>query len=142
MPYPGGAPAVNALLGGHLIAVIANYSEVMEHFRSGKLRPLAVTTRERIASLPDVPTIAESGYKEAESVTWNGIVAPAKTPKETIAQLSTLFTSALAAPDVGSRLISQGIYPAPKCGDEFGAQLKEEHSYFAHFVRELNIKGE
>ena len=75
VPYAGGAPAVTALLGGHVTAVIANYSEVEQHLKSGKLRALATASRKRIASAPDVPSVAESGYQDYESEVWFGIVA-------------------------------------------------------------------
>ena len=99
VPYAGGAPAVNAILGGHVTAVLANYSEVMEQIKGGRLRPLAVASHKRLAPLPDVPTLIESGYKDMEATAWFGVMAPPKTPAETIGQLIALFKSALAAPE-------------------------------------------
>ncbi len=142
VPYTGGAPAVTALMGGHVTAVLANYNEVLEQVAGGKLRALAVTSRERIAALPDVPTLAESGYKDFEATAWFGMVAPAKTPKETIAQLSTLFLSALQAPEVKSKLLAQGLYSVGSCGAEFGAHIKRQHEQYARAIREANIKPE
>ena len=88
VPYPGGAPAMTALLGRHVHAVLANYSEVLEQLHAGKVRALASTSQTRIAPLPDVPSVAELGYKNYNVEVWFGVVAPAHTPKETIAQLS------------------------------------------------------
>jgi tripartite-type tricarboxylate transporter receptor subunit TctC len=94
VPYPGGAPAVTALLGGHVTAVIANYSEVEAYLAAGRLRALATASRQRIQAAPELPTVAESGYPNYESEVWFGIVAPAKTPAETIAQLTGWFGAA------------------------------------------------
>jgi tripartite-type tricarboxylate transporter receptor subunit TctC len=142
VPFPGSAPAITALLGGHVTVVLANYSEVGEHLVSGKLRPLAVAQRERIAALPDVPTAAESGYQDFEVTAWNGVVAPAKTPKQTIEHLITLFTSALQASEVRSKLIAQALHPDGTCGAGFGTYLKGQHEYYARGIREANIKAE
>jgi len=87
VPYPGDPPAINALLGGHLTSMFANYATVMEQIAAGKLRALATGSRTRIEPLPQVPTLAESGYKDYEVENWFGVVAPAKTPKETVDQL-------------------------------------------------------
>jgi tripartite-type tricarboxylate transporter receptor subunit TctC len=151
VPYPAGdAPAVTALLGEHVTAVLATYSGVIEQVASGKLRPLAVAERVRIAPLPDVPTIAESGYagfaesrhKDFEASGWLGVVAPAKTPKETIAHLSALFASALQAPEVKSKLLPQGLYPVGTCGADFAAYIRTQHDEYARIIREANIKAE
>jgi tripartite-type tricarboxylate transporter receptor subunit TctC len=142
VPYPGGNQAVNALLGEHVAAVTANYVDVMEQVKSGKVRPLAILSRDRAGLLPDVPTIADLGYMDIEVTTWNGVVAPAKTPIQTAAFLSALFTSALAAPDIKTKLISLGMFPAPMSSADFGAYLKSQYEYYARYIRELNIKAE
>jgi len=151
VPYAGGdAPAVAALLGGHVTTVLATYSGVMEQLKSGTLRPLAVAERMRIAPLPDVPTIAESGhagfaesrYKNFEASGWLGVLAPAGTPKEVIAHLSTLFASALKAPEVTSKLLPQGLYPVGSCGADFGSYIRKQYDENARVIREANIKVE
>jgi tripartite-type tricarboxylate transporter receptor subunit TctC len=142
VPYPGGAPAVNALLGGHVAAVLTNYSEVMEQVNAGKLRALAVTTSERIPPLPDVPTLSEAGHKDLEATAWFGMMAPPKTPKETMTQLITTFKAALQTPDVSSKLTAQGLYPVGACGTDFAEHVRKQHESYARAVRELNIKGE
>src|SRR6516164_2113885 len=81
--YPGGAPAINALLGEHVTSALASYSSLAEHLRSTKLRALAVATKTRIEPLQDVPTVAESGYNDYQLDFWLGLVAPARTPNET-----------------------------------------------------------
>jgi tripartite-type tricarboxylate transporter receptor subunit TctC len=142
VPYPGGAPAVNALLGGHVVAVLTNYSEVMEQVNAGKLRALAVTTHERIPPLPDVPTLSEAGHKDLEATAWFGMMAPPKTPKEITAQLITLFKAALQTPEVSSKLTAQGLYPVGACGADFAEHVRKQHESYARSVRELNIKTE
>ncbi len=147
VPYPGGdAPVVAALLGGHVMAALITYSAVMEQVKSGALRPLAVAEGMRIAPLPEVPTIAESGYEGfAESgynSGWLGVVAPAGTPKEVIAHLSTLFVSALKAPEVTSKLLPQGLYPVGSCGADFGAFIRKQYDEYARVIREANIRAE
>jgi tripartite-type tricarboxylate transporter receptor subunit TctC len=142
VPYAGGAPAVNALLGSHVTAVLANYSEVVEQVNAGKLRPLAVTTHERLASLRDVPTMIEAGYKDMEASAWFGLMATPKTPTETIAQLIALFKAALAAPEVQSKLVPQGLYPMNGCGADFAAHVKQKYESYARVIKDANIKAE
>jgi len=142
VPYPGMAPAVNALLGGHVTSMFSSYSSVAEHLKAGKLRALAVTTRTRIEPLPDVPTVAEAGYKDHEVDAWYATFAPAKTPKETITQIAGWFTAALHAPEVKSKLVAQGLYPVGTCGAEFGAYLRKQYDEYGRIIREANIKGE
>jgi len=151
VPYPGGdALAVPALLGGHITVLLASYSGVMEQVKSGTLRPLAVTERVRIAPLPDVPTVAESGYegfvesefKDFEASGWLGVVAPAGTPKEVIAHLSTLFASAVKTPEVTSKLLPQGLFPVGSCGADFGSYIRKQYDEYARAIREANIKAE
>jgi tripartite-type tricarboxylate transporter receptor subunit TctC len=142
VPYPGGAPAVTALLGGHVTAVIANYSEVEAHLASGKLRALATASRQRIEAAPDVPTVAESGYPNYESEVWFGLVAPAKTPADTIAQLSGWLGAALATTAVKEKLQLQEMYPVGACGADFAAHLRAQFEAYARVIREADIKAE
>jgi tripartite-type tricarboxylate transporter receptor subunit TctC len=142
VPYGGGTPAASALLGGHVTAVLQNYSELIEHVRPGKLRVLAVTTRTRLEQLPDVPTVAESGYPGYEVAAWFGLVAPAKTPKDTLDRLGQIFTAALQAPKVQEILRTQGMQSVGVCGAPFGAFIRDQHELYARVIREANIKGE
>src|SRR5262249_2309127 len=86
IPFPGASPTINALLGHHVEAALIDYGIVAEQLRVGRLRALAATSPRRIETLPDVPTVAETGYKDYAAELWFGVVAPAKTPKETISQ--------------------------------------------------------
>ena len=140
VPYPGGATTVNALLGGHVTSAVLNWSEVGEQVIAGKARAIATMAAKHIEPLPDLPTVAESGYKDFETDVWFGLVAPAKTPKETMTQLIDWFRSALLAPDVKAKLIAQALYPKPICGADFDAHLQRQSELYARLIGELNIK--
>jgi tripartite-type tricarboxylate transporter receptor subunit TctC len=142
VPFPGNAPTVNAILGAHVTSAVANYVDLVEHLKAGKLRALATFTPARIEPLPELPTIAESGYKESEYWNWFGVAAPAKTPKETVLQLSGWFSAALQAPEVRAKLAVQGLYPVGTCGADFAAYLRKQYDEYDRIIREANIKAE
>jgi tripartite-type tricarboxylate transporter receptor subunit TctC len=142
VPYPGGAPAVSPLLGAHVSSAVLNWSEIGEQLIAGKARALATMALKRIELLPDLPTVAESGYPDFETNVWFGLVAPAKTPKETVAQLIDAFREALVAPEVRAKLTAQALYPNPKCGAEFDAHIARQADLYGRLIRELNIKTE
>ena len=140
VPYPGGAPAVTALLGEHVTSVFTDYSTLAQQLKAGKLHALATGSRTRAEALPDVPTVAESGYKDYDVEQWFGLFAPAKTPKETISQLVGWFTAALQVPEVKAKLAVQGLYPVGKCGADFGAFIRKQYDDYGRAIREANIK--
>ena len=92
--------------------------------------------------MPDVPTVAESGLKGFESETWFGIAAPAKTPKETVAELSRWFAAALHADTVKAKLAAQGLDPVGRCGAEFAVHVRRQYELIGNTVRDANIKVE
>jgi tripartite-type tricarboxylate transporter receptor subunit TctC len=140
VPYPGGAPTVNALIGAHVTSAVLNWSEIGEQLTAGKARALATMAAHRIEPLPDLPTVAESGYPDFETDVWFGLVAPAKTPRETVSQLIDWFGTALVAPEVKSKLTAQALYPNPKCGAAFEAHIRHQSDLYTRLIRELNIK--
>jgi tripartite-type tricarboxylate transporter receptor subunit TctC len=142
VPYSGYAPAVNALLGGHVTSVLADYSSSAEHLKAGKLRAIATASRTRLEALPDLPTVAESGYQDFEVDLWWGLYAPAKTPKETIFRLAGWFATALQVPEIKEKLAVQELYPAGICGLEFKALIRKQYDEFARAIRESNFKLE
>lgn len=142
VPYPGTAPAVNALLGGHVTAVFADYPTVVSQLHSGSLHPLVTASHARAETLPEVPTLRESGLTPWETDIFYGIVAPANTPQATLAQLAGWFGSAVAAPDIKPRLAKQGLFPVGTCGTEFGAYMRKQGDEYARIIREANIKAE
>jgi tripartite-type tricarboxylate transporter receptor subunit TctC len=142
VPFTGGTPAVNALLGQHVTAVLQNYIEVGTQIGAGTLRALATSDARRIPPLPDLPTIAESGYPDFATDVWFGLVAPARTPPDTVAQHIEWFRSALIAPEVKERLATQAMFPNPKCGEDFAAHIRRQKEEFAKLIGELNLKGQ
>ena len=140
--YQGGAATVNSLLGQHVTSAVLNWSEVGEQITAGKVRALATMSLQRIEPLPDLPTVFESGYKDFETDVWFGLMAPAKTPKETVSQLIDWFREAVLAPQVKAKLTTLALYPNPKCGADFDAHLQRQSDQFTRMIRELNIKTE
>ena len=142
VPYPGGAPSVTALLGEHVTSVFTDYPTLAEQLKAGKLRALATGSRTRSEALPDVPTVAEFGYKDYDVEQWLGVSAPAKTPKEIVSQLVGWFTAALQVPQVKAKLVIQGLYPVGICGADFGAFYRKQYDDYGRAIREANIKAE
>ncbi len=141
IPYPGGAPSVNALLGEHVTAAFTDYPPASEQLKAGKLRALATASRTRIEPLPELPTVSESGY-DFEADNWFGLFVPAKTPREIVSQLAGSFTAALEAPDVKAKLVALGLYPVGICGADFSALIRKKYEEYGRAIRELNIKAE
>jgi tripartite-type tricarboxylate transporter receptor subunit TctC len=141
VPYPGGAPAMTALLGGHVQAVLTNYSEAVEQIQSGKVRALASASLKRIPPLPDVPTVNELGYKGYNVEVWFGVMAPAETPREATGQLASWFQAALKAPELTPRLLKLGLYPVGTCLDDFAMHIRTQYDDYGRIIREAGIKG-
>jgi len=142
VPFSGGAPAVNALLGQHVVAALVNYSEAVEQIKAGKLRALATASASRLKPAPELPTVAESGYPGYSAEVWLGLLAPAATPEKSVAQLSDWFAAAMKAPEVQAKLVSVGLYPAVRCGKDFAAFIKSQSSDYARIIHDANIKVE
>jgi tripartite-type tricarboxylate transporter receptor subunit TctC len=142
VPFPGNAPTVNAVLGGHVTAGVANYADVVGHLKAGTLRALITPAATRIETLPDVPTAAEAGYKEFEYEVWFGMLAPAKTSQDRVSQLSGWFAAATQVAEVREKLVVQGLYPVVTCGADFAADLRRQYVDYGRVIREANIKAE
>jgi tripartite-type tricarboxylate transporter receptor subunit TctC len=140
VPYPGSPPAMNATLAGTITAVMANYSDLKGQIEAGALRPIAVPAKKRAEALPNVPTLAESGFNNLDAAVWFGFVAPAKTPKETLTQLSQYISDAVKSEGVADRLKSQGMFINLFCGAEFGNFLVDQKHSYTEFAREFDIK--
>jgi tripartite-type tricarboxylate transporter receptor subunit TctC len=140
VPYQGGAPAVTAVLGGHVSAALANYSEAMEQLNVGNLRALVSLSRERIAALPDVPSTTDVGFKDYSMEVWFGALAPVKTPKDMVTELATWIKAAIQAPGVKPRLAALGLYPIGTCLDDFAAYIRKQHDEYGRIIHEANIK--
>jgi tripartite-type tricarboxylate transporter receptor subunit TctC len=140
VPYAGSAPAVNAVLGEHVTSTFSGYAVVAEQVKAGKLRALATATLKRIEPMPELPTFDEQGFKGLEVDNWFGVIAPAKTPPEALAQLSGWFSAAMAVPEVKEKFALQGLYPGTLCGPAFGALLRRRYDEYGQALREAGIK--
>ena len=142
VPYPGNAPALNAVLGQQVTAMFGTYSNVAGSLKAGTLRALAVASPTRAEPLPDIPTVAESGFKDFDVDVWFGAFAPAKTPKETLTRLAGWFATATRAAEVKEKLVVQGIYPGGPCGADFAAFIRKQYEGYSRVIAEANIKVE
>src|SRR5262245_7233470 len=142
VPFPGTAPAINTLMGGHVTAVFADYPTVVGHLQNGTLRGLVTASAKRNPALPDVPTFAEAGIAAYDAEIFYGIVAPTKTPPEALTQLSNWFGAALKAAEVQPRLAQQGLFPVGMCGAPFGAFMRRVTEEYAKIIRESGIKAD
>ena len=140
VPYRGGGPLMQDAIAGHVPLSIGSIFLVKPHADSGGVIPLAVTTRKRTPEMPNVPTIAESGYPNFEAPAWWAVIAPAKTPVEIVNKMHNEIAKALRSPDVAARLKAQGIDVqalGPKPGQEF---INKQIDIWGRFVKENNIK--
>jgi len=142
VPFNGNGPAVNELLGGHVDAVMANYAEVAENIKAGNFRALAVGSPARLEWMPDVPTVAESGYPGYEVSVWYGLFAPAGTPAAVIDQLGQWCSAAMLAPELKPKWALQGLEPVGKSGAELAVHLRRQQEEYGRIIREADIKAE
>jgi tripartite-type tricarboxylate transporter receptor subunit TctC len=142
IPYRGTAPSVTDLIAGQVDATFTGSPAVLPHVKSGRLRALAVSSPQRIAALPEVPTVAESGYPGFEADQWYGIVAPAGTPAGRVARLNAEINKALALPDVAQQLAVEGATPMPGTPKAFGDLIAREIPRWAEVVKAGNVRAD
>ncbi len=142
IPYKGGAQAMSDLIGGQVQASYQAPITSTPHIKSGRLRAIAVTGDVRSAVLPDVPTMAEAGLPGVVVISWQGILAPAGTPKDIVEKLSAEVRKVLASPDVVAKLASQGVTAFPSTPDDFTAFLRADTAKIAKIVKTANIRIE
>lgn len=135
VPYRGSAPAMTDLIGGQVQLSFDNMPSAWQHVQTGKLRALAVTTKERSASAPDLPSMAESGFPEFDVSAWFGLVAPAGTPKDVIEKSNAAVNQALAMPSVRERFDAMGAVAAPTTPEQFGQYIKSEVEIWGEVVK-------
>lgn len=140
VPYQGGVPAVTSTAGGHVTAAITNLTEIAPFAISGKVRAIVVTSPERVAALPDVPTVREAGYPQLEATNWGGLVVPKGTPPAIIARLNAELVRALNEPEVIEKFKASGMFPLPTTPEQFSKLLVSETSRFAKVVKDAGIK--
>jgi tripartite-type tricarboxylate transporter receptor subunit TctC len=142
VPYKGGAPALNDLIGGQLSFMIENVPGTMPFVKQGKLRALAITSAQRSPLEPALPTMAESGVPGYEVLGWQGLFAPAGTPREIVARLQAEVGKVLRRPEVRERLAALGAEPVGSTPEEFGAFVRAEHARWGKVIREKGIRSE
>ena len=140
LAFKGGAPAIQALLADQVQYCAITLNLLGPHFASGRLKPLAVTSGARSARLPNVPTVAESGFPGFEAYNWIGVFAPAGTPPAVIARLHHEFVAAVREPDVRAKLGAVGMEVVGSTPEELDRFVRGEFEHWDRFVREFNIK--
>ncbi len=141
VPYKGGGPAVQGLLGGQVSAGFLTPVSAGQHIKAGKARAIATTGPSRDPFMADVPTVAEAGYAGYEATNWYAYVAPAKTPREIIERLNREIVKALGAPDVKELLAKQGLEPRPSSPEELGRTIEREYQTWGRVVKEAGIRA-
>ena len=142
VPYRGGGPLLNDALGGNVPLSIGSVFLIKPHIDSKRLRALAVTTSKRSASLPDVPTVAESGYAGFDAPAWWAVLAPAKTPPEIVKRMSEEIAKVLKLPEVRDKLSAQGIDIATSTPDSTRVFIERQMDIWAKVVKDNGIKAE
>ena len=140
--YRGGAPAMNDLLGGVLQSIFSSPTDALQFIQSGKLRPLATTGSKRLEMLPQVPTIAESGYPGFEAINWYAFTAPQRTPPEIVQRLNAAIVTTLNDPGIIAQLRRLGLDAAPSTPEEATAFIRRESDKWGAVVRKSGIKSE
>jgi len=135
VPYKGLGPALTDLVGGRLTVIISTMASALPQVKSGKLRPLAVTTAKRSSFFPEVPTMEEAGVKGYEFSTWYGLLVPAATPKAIVDRLSAETRKALASALVKDQFVAQGLEPVSSTPAEFGAYLRSEVAKWGKVIK-------
>ena len=142
VPYKGGGESLISIVSGETIVYFSPLPVALAHMRSGRLRALAVTSRQRAPVVSEIPTVAESGYPKYEFNLWNGLLVPAKTPKETIAAIHGAVAAALRAPDVSKRMSEMSSTVVANRPEDYGAFLKAEVESIGAVVKKLKLSAE
>ena len=142
VPFNSGGLAIGSALAGHTPLSFGTPPPALPHLKDGKLRALAVTSKARVPTLPDVPTMAEVGYPDVEGKSWFGVAVPAGTPKEIVALLHREIVRIMALPDIKERLATLGFESIASTPEEFGARIRAESEKWGKVIRDANIKAE
>jgi tripartite-type tricarboxylate transporter receptor subunit TctC len=140
VPFKGNAEAMNSLMGGHVKIYFALVPAVLQHIKAGTLRAIAVTTEERLPYLPDVPTIAELGFPGYEISSWQGVFAPAGTPKDVVAKINGELVRMLKVPEVHRRISEEGADPVGSTPDAFANRVKNEITKWTKVIKTSGIQ--
>jgi tripartite-type tricarboxylate transporter receptor subunit TctC len=142
IPYKGGGPALTDLVGGQVQLMLENIPSTLPHVKAGRLRALAVTGLKRSALVPELPTLDEAGLKGYEIVGWNGLFAPAGTPRAVVDRIHAETVKTLAKPEVKDRLATLGAEGVGSRPEEFAKFFESEIAKWARVVKEAGLKPE
>jgi tripartite-type tricarboxylate transporter receptor subunit TctC len=139
IPYKGGADALSDLIGGRIGALFPDIATGLPQIRAGKIKALAVASAQRVAALPDLPTIGESGYPGFEAWAWQGFVAPARTPRDVVMKLNAAFVKVMGDATIKQRLSESGFEPQTSTPEQFSTYMKSEIAKWAKVIRDSRI---
>jgi tripartite-type tricarboxylate transporter receptor subunit TctC len=142
VPYGGSGPTITSVVAGHTLIGFAALSATVPYVKDGKLRVLAVLSKNRSQALPEVPTIAEAGYPELDADAWIGVLVPAGTPQDVVALLHREILKTITQPDMKERMSTLGFDPVGTTPEEFTAQMKVELERWAKVIRAAKIRAE
>jgi tripartite-type tricarboxylate transporter receptor subunit TctC len=142
IPYKGSGPAIVDLLAGNIGLIFSSVSGIQPHVDAGRLRALAVSTAKRSASVPDIPTLDESGVKGYQTRSWNSLVAPRGTPEPIIQRLNKEVNAVLSTPEVGDRIRKHGVETDPGTPADLAKYIKEEIARFQNLIDAIKLKPE
>jgi tripartite-type tricarboxylate transporter receptor subunit TctC len=142
IPYRGIAPAITDVIGGQTQAMFPGLAAALQHIRSNRLRPLAVTGRTRAAQIPDVPTLEELGMRNFDAMQWYGVVGPAGMPADVVRRLNTSLNQTLAAADMRDKLSAEAVEPQPMSPEAFGRYIQQDITRWTELVKAQNLKIE
>ena len=140
VPYKGNADAISNLLGGEVAMVMTGVPAVIPHAKAGKLRVVVITGRKRIPNMPEVQTMAEAGFPDAEIVIWYGLVAPAATPKKIIDRLNREVVKVMSRPDIRALFSKQGVDPEPDSPEEFAKIIRDDYARWTKVIHATGLK--
>ena len=141
VPYKGGGPAMQDLMGGVVNLTFLTVLESGSAIKSGKVRPIAVTSQKRSPAMPNIPTLAESGVPDYFSISWIGVLAPAGTPKAIVDRIGRDIQDIVASPDVNKRFVEQGATPVGGTPEQFAALIDSERARYRKIITEKNISA-
>jgi tripartite-type tricarboxylate transporter receptor subunit TctC len=140
VPYKGNAPALSDVIAGHVPAMFSNLSDALPQIAAGSVRPLAVSGSKRAPQIPDVPTVAESGYPNFNAITWNGLVAPAGTPKEIVEKVAREVAAAVGDAKFVEKLAGYGVDPLGNTPEEFSRMIAADVATWAAALEAAGIQ--
>ena len=142
VPYAGSAPALNAAIAGQVQLMLVGPAIGLQHMKTGRLNVIAVTPAKRLAAAPQIPAIAEAGYRDFDFTAWYGMAAPGKTPPDIVNRLAQEIARAVRGGELEEKLLALGLVPSPISPEEFTARWRRDEAYFSRVIRLTGARGE